>query len=244
MILAAGAGTRMKSSTPKVLHRIAGRTLVEHALAAAAELDTRRTVVVVRHEREAVAAHVAQAAPHALIADQDAVPGTGSAVRCGLSTLDATTVAAAVAAGAVGDRAVLDSQVQGSIVVTSGDVPLVDGALLGALVEAHDAQGNAVTVLTAEVPDASGYGRIVRDATGAVLRIVEHRDATDAELSIREINAGIYVFDAGHLRDALARLTTDNAQGELYLTDVLGLAREAGGRVGALVAPDASAVEE
>ena len=97
MILAAGAGTRMKSSTPKVLHRIAGRTLVEHALAAAAELDTRRTVVVVRHEREAVAAHVTQAAPHALIADQDAVPGTGSAVRCGLSTLDATTVAAAVA---------------------------------------------------------------------------------------------------------------------------------------------------
>ena len=243
MILAAGAGTRMKSSTPKVLHRIAGRTLVEHALAAAAELDTRRTVVVVRHEREAVAAHVSQAAPHALIADQDAVPGTGSAVRCGLSTLDATTVAAAVAAGAVGDRAVLDSQVQGSIVVTSGDVPLVDGALLGALIEAHDAQGNAVTVLTAEVPDASGYGRIVRDATGAVLRIVEHRDATDAELSIREINAGIYVFDAGHLRDGLARLTTDNAQGELYLTDVLALAREAGGRVGAFVAPDASAVE-
>ena len=243
MILAAGAGTRMKSSTPKVLHRIAGRTLVEHALAAAAELDTRRTVVVVRHEREAVAAHVSQAAPHALIADQDAVPGTGSAVRCGLSTLDATTVAAAVAAGAVGDRAVLDSQVQGSIVVTSGDAPLVDGALLGALVEAHDAQGNAVTVLTAEVPDASGYGRIVRAATGAVLRIVEHRDATDAELSIREINAGIYVFDAGHLRDGLARLTTDNAQGVLYLTDVLALAREAGGRVGAFVAPDASAVE-
>ncbi|MDN4475571.1 bifunctional UDP-N-acetylglucosamine diphosphorylase/glucosamine-1-phosphate N-acetyltransferase GlmU [Demequina sp. SYSU T00192] len=243
MILAAGAGTRMRSATPKVLHRIAGRSLVAHALAAAAELDPGRTVVVVRHEREAVASHIADVAPHALIADQDAVPGTGSAVRCGLSTLDATTVAAAVAAGAIGDRAVLDNQVQGSVVVTSGDVPLVDGALLGALVAAHEEQGNAVTVLTAEVPDATGYGRIVRGTDGAVLRIVEHKDAPAEVRAIREINAGIYVFDAAGLRDALAHLTTDNAQGELYLTDVLALAREAGGRVGALVAPDASAVE-
>nr|WP_082227305.1 bifunctional UDP-N-acetylglucosamine diphosphorylase/glucosamine-1-phosphate N-acetyltransferase GlmU [Demequina rhizosphaerae] len=243
MILAAGAGTRMRSATPKVLHSIAGRSLVAHALAAAAELDPGRTVVVVRHEREAVASHIGTVAPHALIADQDEVPGTGSAVRCGLSTLDATTVAAAVAAGAIGDRAVLDNQVQGSVVVTSGDVPLVDGALLGSLVAAHEEQGNAVTVLTAEVPDATGYGRIVRGTDGAVLRIVEHKDAPAEVRAIREINAGIYVFDAAGLRDALAHLTTDNAQGELYLTDVLALAREAGGRVGALVAPDASAVE-
>jgi len=243
MILAAGAGTRMRSATPKVLHRIAGRTLVQHALAAAAELDPARTVVVVRHEREAVAGHVKDVAPHVLIADQDDIPGTGSAVRCGLSTLDATAVAAAVANGAVGDRAVLDSQVQGAVVVTSGDVPLVDGALLTSLAEAHELAGNAVTVLTAEVPDATGYGRIVRDGDGGVSRIVEHRDATEAEREIHEINAGIYVFDATHLRDALTRLTTDNSQGELYLTDVLALAREAGGRVGALVAPDAAAVE-
>ncbi|MDN4483622.1 bifunctional UDP-N-acetylglucosamine diphosphorylase/glucosamine-1-phosphate N-acetyltransferase GlmU [Demequina lignilytica] len=242
MILAAGAGTRMRSATPKVLHRIAGRTLLHHALVAAAELDPGRIAVVVRHERDAVVAHIGAVAPGALIADQDEVPGTGSAVRCGLSVLDATAVAAAVAADGAGEHH-LDTEVSGPVVVTSGDVPLVDGALLGALVEAHHDGGNAVTVLTAEVPDAGGYGRIVRDSSGAVLRIVEHKDATDAERAIREINAGIYVFDAAHLRDALARLTGDNAQGELYLTDVLALAREAGGRVGAMVAPDAAAVE-
>lgn len=242
MILAAGAGTRMRSATPKVLHRIAGRTLLHHALEAARALEPGRIAVVVRHEREAVAAHVAQVAPEALIADQDQVPGTGSAVRCGLSILDATAVAAAVASGGAGGHH-LEMAVSGPVVVTSGDVPLVDGALLAQLVDAHAQGGNAVTVLTAEVPDAGGYGRIVRDAAGAVLSIVEHKDASDAERAIREINAGIYVFDAAHLRDALARLTDDNAQGELYLTDVLALAREAGGRVGAFVAPDAGAVE-
>ncbi len=242
MILAAGAGTRMRSATPKVLHSIAGRTLLHHAVAAAHALEPGRLCVVVRHEREAVAAHVAQIAPEALIADQDEVPGTGSAVRCGLSALDAAAIAAAVATDGAGEHH-LDRALEGAVVVTSGDVPLVDGELLAALVGAHEAAGNAVTVLTAEVPDATGYGRIVRDDAGAVLRIVEHKDATDAQRAIREINAGIYVFDAARLRDGLAQLTQDNAQGELYLTDALALAREAGGRVGSFVAPVASDVE-
>src|SRR5690554_921253 len=160
MILAAGAGTRMKSATPKVLHEIAGRSLVGHALTAAAALDPQRTVVVVRHEREQVAQHVMEIAPHALLADQDEIPGTGRAVYSGLSTLDATAVAARVANGEVGDVSVLDTQLTGAVVVTSGDVPLVDGDLLGALVDAHQDAQAAVTLLTARVYDPTGYGRL------------------------------------------------------------------------------------
>jgi len=243
MILAAGAGTRMKSSTPKVLHEIGGRSLVHHALVASAALEPLRTVVVVRHDRERVAAHIKDIAPDALIADQDEVPGTGRAVFCGLSALDTTAIAAAVAGGAAGDRGLLDSQADGAIVVTSGDVPLVDGDLLRALVEAHQAAGNAATVLTAKVDFPQGYGRIVRGADGAVMGIVEEKDASEAQRQIAEINAGIYVFDAATLRDSLAKVGQDNAQGEVYLTDVLELARKAGGRVGAMIAPDAGAVE-
>ncbi len=244
MILAAGAGTRMKSATPKVLHRIAGRSLVHHSLTAAAALKPGRTVVVVRHDRDLVAAHVQEVAPEVLLADQDDIPGTGRAVACGLSALDATAIAAAVAAGQVGDEAVLAAQVEGAIVVTSGDVPLVDGTLLQALLNAHHSEANAVTLLTAEVPDATGYGRVVRDAsTGELLAIVEHKDATDQQRQITEINAGIYVFDATRLRSALAHVKQDNAQGEMYLTDVIELARSEGGRIGALVAPNAAAVE-
>lgn len=244
MILAAGAGTRMKSATPKVLHSIAGRSLVGHALAAAYELDPQRVVVVVRHERDKVAGHISQIAPHALLADQDDIPGTGRAAFCGLSALDATAVAAQVAAGAVGDTAVLDTQAEGAIVVTSGDVPLVDGELLGALVDSHADAGAAVTVMTAKVPDPTGYGRVVRDAgTDEVLAIVEHKDASDAEREIDEINSGIYVFDAAVLRGALAQIGQDNAQGEMYLPDVLEIARREGGRTHAFVAPEAGAVE-
>lgn len=244
MILAAGAGTRMKSATPKVLHSLAGRSLVGHALAAAAQLEPARTVVVVRHERERVAEHIAEIAPHALLADQDDIPGTGRAVYCGLSTLDATAVAARVASGEVGDTSVLDTQLTGAVVVTSGDVPLVDGELLGALVDAHADAGAAVTLLTARVDDPTGYGRVVRDAgTDEVVEIVEERDANDDQRAIAEINAGIYVFDAAVLRHALAQLGRDNAQGEMYLTDVIAIARGDGGRVLPFVAPDASDTE-
>jgi len=234
----------MKSATPKVLHTIAGRSLVHHALAAAQQLDPQRTVVVVRHERDQVAAHVQDMAPHALLADQDEVPGTGRAVECGLSALDATAMAAAVASGATGDNSVMDRRVEGAIVVTSGDVPLVDGALLQSLVDAHTHDQNSVTMLTAHVPDATGYGRVVRDQdTDDVLAIVEHKDATEAQRAISEINAGIYVFDAARLRTALESVNRDNAQGEMYLTDVIALVRRDGGRVGAMVAPHADAVE-
>ncbi len=243
MVLAAGAGTRMNSAMPKVLHGIAGRTLLHHALVAAEGLSPSRTVVVVRHERDAVAAHVRETAPDALIADQDDVPGTGRAVYCGLATLDATAIAAVVANGSRTGAEALDARAEGAIIVTSGDVPLVTAELLGAMLDEHESQGNAVTILTARVPEPVGYGRIVRGADGDVLRIVESKDASDAELAIDEINAGIYAFDAAGLRAALAGVGRDNAQREMYLTDVVEIAREAGGRVGAFIAPDAHDVE-
>jgi bifunctional UDP-N-acetylglucosamine pyrophosphorylase/glucosamine-1-phosphate N-acetyltransferase len=211
--LAAGEGTRMRSSTPKVLHEIGGRTLLGHALAAARALDPAHLVVVVRHPHDRVAAHVTQVDPAAVVADQDEVRGTGRALECGL--------------------AALPDSVDGVVVVTMGDVPLLGTQTLRELVGAHAAEANAVTVMTAVLSDPTGYGRILRDDAGAVSGIVEHKDATDAQRAVDEINSGVYVFDAGLLRSALPEVGTDNTQGEKYLTDVVGIARDRGLRVGA-----------
>jgi bifunctional UDP-N-acetylglucosamine pyrophosphorylase/glucosamine-1-phosphate N-acetyltransferase len=218
IVLAAGEGTRMRSATPKVLHEIGGRSLVGHAVAAADVLAADRLVVVVGHGRDAVAAHLGAVAPHVRTAVQDEQLGTGHAVQCAL--------------GAAGDVT------GGTVVVTYGDVPLLTGATLAELVAQHEADGNAATVLTAHVGDPTGYGRIVRAADGSVAGIVEHRDATPDQLLIDEINSGIYAFDGQVLVAALAQLRPDNDQGELYLTDVLALARAAGGRVAALATAD------
>ncbi|MBO7939314.1 bifunctional UDP-N-acetylglucosamine diphosphorylase/glucosamine-1-phosphate N-acetyltransferase GlmU [Streptomyces antibioticus] len=219
VVLAAGEGTRMKSATPKVLHEICGRSLVGHVLAAARELEPEHLVVVVGHARELVAGHLRETDSEVRTAVQAEQNGTGHAVRMGLEELG--------------------GGVDGTVVVVCGDTPLLTGATLAALAGTHEADGNAVTVLTAEVPDATGYGRIVRDeATGAVTAIVEHKDATEAQRAIREINSGVFAFDGALLADALKKVRTDNSQGEEYLTDVLGILREAGHRVGASVAGD------
>ena len=207
IILAAGEGTRMKSATPKVLHAIGGRSLLGHAIAAARGLRPEHLAVVVRHERDRVAAHIAAIAPDAVIADQDDVKGTGRACECGLDALPPLT---------------------GTVLVTYGDVPLLGTETLADMVAAHEAGGCAATVITAHVPDPTGYGRILRDADGAVAGIVEQRDATPQQRRITEINSGIYAFDGVVLREALAAVGTDNAQGEKYLTDVLGIARAKG----------------
>ncbi len=217
IVLAAGEGTRMKSAVPKVLHQIGGRSLLGHALAAAEGLDPTHLVVVVRHQRDQVDAHVKQVAPHAVVADQDDVKGTGRAVQCGLAALD---------------------DLNGTVVVTYGDVPLLRAATLRELVDEHERAGDAVTVLTAEVADPTGYGRVVRAPDGTVTAIVEQRDADEAQRLITEINSGIYAFDADVLGRALAQVTTSNAQGEMYLTDVLAIARAGGGRVAAHVTTD------
>ncbi|WP_306185912.1 bifunctional UDP-N-acetylglucosamine diphosphorylase/glucosamine-1-phosphate N-acetyltransferase GlmU [Streptomyces sp. MK5] len=219
VVLAAGEGTRMKSATPKVLHEICGRSLVGHVLAAARELKPENLVVVVGHAREKVTAHLAEVDPQVRTAVQEKQKGTGHAVRMGLEELG----------GAV----------DGTVVVVCGDTPLLTGETLRQLAATHGEDGNAVTVLTAEVPDATGYGRIVRDGdSGAVTAIVEHKDATEAQRAIREINSGVFAFDGRLLADALGKVRTNNSQGEEYLTDVLGILREAGHRVGACVAGD------
>ena len=218
IILAAGEGTRMKSATPKVLHRIGGRSLVGHAMAAARATNPEHLAVVVRHERDLVAAHIAQVDATATIADQDDVKGTGRATECALDALP-------------GD-------LKGTVLVTYGDVPLLTGDTLVELVARHDESGSAATVITAHLDNPQGYGRIVRDTDGGVAGIVEQKDATDEQRAITEINSGIYAFDVAVLREALSRVDTNNAQGEKYLTDVLRIAREGGKGVSAHVIDD------
>jgi bifunctional UDP-N-acetylglucosamine pyrophosphorylase/glucosamine-1-phosphate N-acetyltransferase len=237
----------MRSATPKVLHELGGRSMVGHALAAARALEPRRVAVVVRHERERVAAHVLEVDADALLVDQDDVPGTGRAVQVAMTALDAAAQAATadvVAAGHDVGGAAAGSVLDGAVVVVAGDVPLLDAGTLEQMLAAHAADGNAVTVLTTEVPDPTGYGRILREpGTGDVLGIVEEKDATDEQRAVAEINTSVYVFDATVLRSALARLGRDNAQGEVYLTDVLAIARGDGGRVRALRTDDRMSVE-
>ena len=212
----------MRSTTPKVLHPIAGRPLVEHAVRAAAGLDPDHLAVVVGHGREQVGEHLAAVAGalgrEITTAVQERQDGTGDAVRCALDALPA--------------------DLGGTVLVSYGDVPLLDTATLAELLAEHTGANNAVTVLTSVAPDPSGYGRIVRDEHGEVRAIVEHKDCDQDQLAIDEINSGVYAFDAAVLADGLRRLSTDNSQGELYLTDILGIARGDGRSVGALVVDD------
>lgn len=212
IVLAAGSGTRMKSTTSKLLHEVAGHSMLSWAVGAADAVGPDMLCVVVGHAREQVTEHLTTVAPHARVAVQEEQNGTGHAVQCALAELGELT---------------------GDVVVTYGDVPLLSGETLSELVAAHRSLENAVTVLTADHPSPTGYGRIVRDEAGTVERIVEQKDATPEEQAITEINSGIYVFDAQVLADGLRRITSDNAQAELYLTDVLGIARGDGRRVGA-----------
>ncbi len=216
VVLAAGQGTRMKSQTPKVLHRLAGVPLIGHVLATARALDPAHVVAVVRHERDVVAAAIAELDAHTIIADQDEIPGTGRAVEAALAALPA--------------------DFDGDVLVVSGDVPLLDAETLGVLLAEHRARTAAATVLSAKLDDATGYGRIVRGADGGLDRIVEQKDANDDERALTEINSGTYVFSLAPLRQTLALVSTDNAAHEKYLTDVIGLLRGDGHPVAALPA--------
>jgi len=216
VILAAGEGTRMKSRTPKVLHTLAGRSLLGHAIAAAGDLEPRRLVVVVGHAKEQVSAAAVAAAPEAAIVVQEQQLGTGHAMRMVIESVGV---------------------MPGTVVVTYGDMPLLRGRTLSELASRHAQAGNAVTVLTAR-GEFPGFGRIVRDTDGAFLRIVEERDASEAERAIDEFNSGCYAFDGALLADAVKRVTTSNSQREEYLTDVVEILRGDGHPVGTLLAAD------
>ncbi|MDT5042214.1 MAG: bifunctional UDP-N-acetylglucosamine pyrophosphorylase / glucosamine-phosphate N-acetyltransferase [Actinoplanes sp.] len=208
----------MKSATQKMLHSLLGRTLIGHVLTAAEAARAERTIVVVGHQAEQVEAHLSEIAPGATPVLQAHQRGTGHAVRIALEAVPEAT---------------------GTVVVLNGDVPLLRPETVAALIAAHEQGQVGATVLTAEVPDPTGLGRIVRGSAGNLERIVEERDASPEVRALREINAGIYAFDAVLLREALGKLSADNDQGEEYLTDVFGLLAAVGHPVGVYVAADA-----
>ena len=222
IVLAAGEGTRMRSATPKVLHAIAGRSLIGHVLEAASAVDPSHVVVVIGHARDQVLAHLEEVAPWVDTVVQEEQRGTGHAVRIALAALASAQALASA-----------------PVVVLSGDTPLLTGATVRELVDAHLRTGAAATLLTAVLGDPAGYGRVVRAADGSVESIVEHRDASDEVLAVSEINAGMYAFDPVRLAPALERLTTANDQGEEYLTDVVSLLRADGYPVAGIVVEDA-----
>ncbi|RNL82845.1 bifunctional UDP-N-acetylglucosamine diphosphorylase/glucosamine-1-phosphate N-acetyltransferase GlmU [Halostreptopolyspora alba] len=219
IVLAAGEGTRMKSRLPKVLHEICGRSMLGHVLAAAGELRPERAVTVIGHGRDQVRQHLKDTTPWVDTAVQEEQKGTGHAVRVAVEELR--------------ERGVTLS---GTVVLVYGDTPLLRGETLAGLVSAHEAAGNAVTVLSARVPDPTGYGRVVRDASGVFTGIVEHADATEDQRAVDEINSGMYAFDGELLTDVVHRLPTDNAKGEEYITDAAAILRGDGKRVDATVA--------
>ncbi|HSE10795.1 MAG TPA: bifunctional UDP-N-acetylglucosamine diphosphorylase/glucosamine-1-phosphate N-acetyltransferase GlmU [Nocardioidaceae bacterium] len=226
VLLAAGEGTRMKSKTMKVLHEICGRSLIGHVIAASEVLDPEHLVAVVGTQREQVTPHILEQVPDAVIAVQETQDGTGHAVR--------------VAVEAVAQQA---GAPDGTVVVMFGDTPLLEGETVAGLVADHAGSDRALTILTAEVENPFGYGRIVRDAFGDVAAIVEQKDATPEQAAITEINSGIFAFDGAFLADAVTKIRNDNAKGEYYLTDVVTIAREQGRGVGAFTIDDVMQTE-
>lgn len=212
----------MKSSVPKTLHTVCGRTMLGHCLGAAADLKPQRLIVVVGHRADAVTAHVREQVADATIVVQDYLGGTGHAVRVALESV---------------------GTIHGTIVVTYADTPLLRGATLSRLVTERAKSGAAAAVLTTVAPDPSGYGRIIRDERGDFTTIIEHADATAEQRAIREINSGMYAFDGDLLADAVKRVRTQNAQGEEYLTDAVSVLRGDGYRVATVATADYEEVQ-
>ena len=224
IILAAGEGTRMRSRTPKVLHTFAGKTFLQRVMASVGAQDPDTLAVVVHYQADRVAAAARSYNDQVEIVNQDDIPGTGRAVQCAMTQL--------------AER----GELSGPVLIAASDMPLLDAGTLHDLLEFHEASGNGATVLTTILDDPTGYGRIIRDREGNVLRIVEQKDANRSELAVQEVNTSVYVFEAAVLAKSIAGLKSNNAQGEFYLTDALEMAK-ADGNVGAFAAPDPLTVE-
>ncbi|MEO8851502.1 MAG: bifunctional UDP-N-acetylglucosamine diphosphorylase/glucosamine-1-phosphate N-acetyltransferase GlmU [Allobranchiibius sp.] len=218
IVLSAGDGTRMRSSINKALHRIAGRPLVAHSVRAATGTGAGYVSVVVRAQRDAVAEAAIEADPNILVVDQDDIYGTGRAVECALQAFP--------------------DDLAGTVLVITGDTPLLTAETLTDLTRHHESCDAVVTVVTGIVQDATGYGRIIRTADGGVEAIIEHKHATAEQRAIGEFNSGLFAFDADHLRTALATIGVHSEGGEKYLTDVVGAVVEQGHAVSAYVLQD------
>jgi len=205
VVLAAGSGTRMKSSTAKVLHPLAGLSLIEHVLATARALQPKRLITVLKHQQDEIEKALSGVAEDIEFVTQSDIPGTGSAVESAMDALDGF---------------------EGAVVVLSGDVPLMDVQTLNALIDNHLSSKNPVSLLTATVSDPTGYGRVI--VSGEQVSIVEHKDCSPEQLDVNRINAGVYVFDSEFLKSSLSQLDTKNAQSEKYLTDTITHAKTAG----------------
>ncbi len=214
VVLAAGKGTRMKSKLPKVLHKVAGKAMVERVLETASSIGTERNVVIIGFGGDAVKEYLGDRAEYVVQEEQN---GTGHAMKQAFSAL--------------GDF-------DGTILLLCGDTPLVTKESLENLVADHEKNQAAATVLTAHMDDPTGYGRIIREDSGKVVRIVEQKDGKPEELAVEEINTGMYAFDSKKLWPCLDLLSDDNAQGELYITDVIGILVGQGDRVGAYMMED------
>ena len=224
IILAAGEGTRMRSNKPKVLHTLAGKTFLNRVMDSVSALDPDTLAVVVHYQADRVTEAARSYNERVTIVNQDDKPGTGRAVQCAMAQL------------------AQQGELEGSVLIAASDMPLLDSDTLSQLLAFHEQSGNGATVLTTVLDDPTGYGRIIRDSEGNVLRIVEQKDANSSELAVHEVNTSVYVFDAAVLSKAIADLKSDNAQGEFYLTDALETAKQ-DGAVGAFAAPDPLSVE-
>lgn len=214
VIMAAGKGTRMKSALPKVLHRVGGKPMINHVLKAAEVAGSSRNIVIVGFGGETVKEALRGQAE---FVEQKEQLGTGHAVMQAVPLLEGF---------------------DGTVMVINGDAALLTGNLLTRFCREHERSGAKATILTAKMPDATGYGRVVRRTDGSVDKVVEHKDASSEERAIREINAGIYCFDCKSLLMSLRAVTCDNAQGEYYLPDVVKILNERGQKVCAVTAED------
>lgn len=213
VILAAGKGTRMESDLPKVLHKVCDQTMVHYTIKAAKDAGATDVVVIVGYEGQLVKREILDVVD---FAEQHEQLGTGHAVMCAKEKIGT----------------------EGDVIVLCGDTPLITADTIRKLHDKHKKESNGVTVLSAKIDDPTGYGRIIRDEHGNFTKIVEHKDCTEAELEVNEINSGMYVFNAEALNFSLDKLTNDNAQGEYYLTDTIAIIKSAGLKVDAMPVED------